>query len=85
VIEGPVLEVTGLVKHYQSGSRLGRNLNVIRAVDGVDLTIQRGEIVGHDHDHRDLIASLLEGGHGGCLVSGQDLRPDVVDAEALRY
>ena len=46
MIEVPVLEVTGLVKHYQSGSRLGRNLNVIRAVDGVDLTIQRGEIVG---------------------------------------
>ena len=42
----PVLEVTGLVKHYQTGSRLGGGRSAVRAVDGVDLTIGRGEILG---------------------------------------
>ncbi len=44
--EVPVLEVRGLVKHYSSGSRLTRDRRVVRAVDGIDLTIGRGEIVG---------------------------------------
>jgi oligopeptide transport system ATP-binding protein len=46
VTDAPVLEVSGLVKHYPSGSALARNRSVVRAVDGVDLTIARGEIVG---------------------------------------
>lgn len=44
--EAPVLEVTGLVKHYKSGGKLGGKPTIVRAVDGVDLTIGRGEIVG---------------------------------------
>jgi oligopeptide/dipeptide ABC transporter ATP-binding protein len=44
--EQPVLEVSNLVKHFQSGSRLGGGRTVVRAVDGVDLTIGRGEILG---------------------------------------
>jgi oligopeptide transport system ATP-binding protein len=42
----PVLEITGLVKHYRSGSGVGGKHNVVRAVNGVDLTIGRGEILG---------------------------------------
>jgi oligopeptide/dipeptide ABC transporter ATP-binding protein len=43
--EQPVLEVRGLVKHYTSGSAFAAR-RVVRAVDGVDLTIGRGEILG---------------------------------------
>lgn len=44
--EEPVLEITGLVKHYTSGSRFGGAKNIVRAVDGVDLSIAEGEILG---------------------------------------
>jgi oligopeptide transport system ATP-binding protein len=37
-----VLEVSGLVKHYAAGGRG----NVVRAVDGVSLTIGQGEVLG---------------------------------------
>jgi oligopeptide transport system ATP-binding protein len=40
----PVLEIQGLRKHFR-GSRPARS-GIVRAVDGVDLTIGRGEIVG---------------------------------------
>jgi oligopeptide/dipeptide ABC transporter ATP-binding protein len=46
VTEQPVLEVTGLYKHYRTGSRFGGGGGVVRAVDGVDLSIARGEILG---------------------------------------
>ena len=42
----PVLEVTDLVKHFSAGSALGRGGGVVRAVDGVSLTIGKGEILG---------------------------------------
>src|SRR4051812_21315701 len=38
----PVLEVSGLVKHYPAGGRGA----VVRAVDGVSLTIGEGEVLG---------------------------------------
>jgi oligopeptide transport system ATP-binding protein len=38
----PVLEVSGLVKHYAAGGRG----TVLRAVDGVSLTIGQGEVLG---------------------------------------
>ena len=38
----PVLEVAGLVKHYAAGERG----SVVRAVDGVSLTIGQGEVLG---------------------------------------
>lgn len=36
----PILELKGLKKHYKSGRQ------VVRAIDGVDLTIGKGEILG---------------------------------------
>ena len=44
--DGAVLEVAGLVKHYKSGSSFGGGRNLVRAVDGVDLTIGPGEVLG---------------------------------------
>lgn len=40
VMTDPILEVRGLKKHYTVGKQ------VVRALDGIDLTIGRGEIVG---------------------------------------
>ncbi|MGP4014381.1 ABC transporter ATP-binding protein [Saccharopolyspora sp. 5N708] len=41
-----VLEVEGLVKHYRANSRLLRRNGPVRAVDGVDLRIAAGEVLG---------------------------------------
>lgn len=43
----PLLEVTGLVKHFPiHGGLLGRQVATVRAVDGVSLTIRKGETLG---------------------------------------
>ncbi len=44
----PLLEVRDLHVHFQGGGRIGwrANRDVIRAVDGVSLTIERGETLG---------------------------------------
>ncbi len=42
----PLLEVRGLTKAYTIGGWLGGRRRQIRAVDGVDLDVKRGEIVG---------------------------------------
>lgn len=42
----PVLEVGDLRKHFAVGSRLRGGRHVVRAVDGVDLTVGAGEILG---------------------------------------
>jgi oligopeptide transport system ATP-binding protein len=42
-----LLEVSGLVKHFMvGGGMLGARASVVRAVDGVDFTIRRGETLG---------------------------------------
>jgi oligopeptide transport system ATP-binding protein len=42
-----LLEVSGLVKHFTvGGGLLGGRASVVRAVDGVDFTIRRGETLG---------------------------------------
>jgi peptide/nickel transport system ATP-binding protein len=46
VIPAPLLQVRGLHTHFYDGSGFVRTRNVIRAVDGVDLEIDRGEVVG---------------------------------------
>jgi oligopeptide/dipeptide ABC transporter ATP-binding protein len=44
---GALLEVTDLVKHYPvTGGLFGREVGVVRAVDGVSFTIRRGETLG---------------------------------------
>lgn len=44
VHDRPLLEVMGLTKHFTVGR--GRTRAVVRAVDGLDLTIRRGDTVG---------------------------------------
>ena len=42
----PILEVKGLVKHFRLRSGLLSKPHIVHALDGVDLTINRGEIMG---------------------------------------
>ncbi len=42
----PLLSVKGLTKHFPVGGFLGRNIGKVRAVDGIDLEIGRGETLG---------------------------------------
>jgi oligopeptide transport system ATP-binding protein len=44
--DGPVLEVTDLVKHFPTGSGLRARSEVVRAVDGVSFSIGPGQILG---------------------------------------
>jgi peptide/nickel transport system ATP-binding protein len=41
-----IMEVIGLVKHFRLRAGLLAKPRIVRAVDGVDLTIERGEIMG---------------------------------------
>jgi peptide/nickel transport system ATP-binding protein/oligopeptide transport system ATP-binding protein len=41
-----LLETEGLVKHYPAGGLTGRRRRVVRAVDGVSLTVAPGEALG---------------------------------------
>ncbi len=44
--EGPLLEVRGLQKHFPiKGGALRRVIGHVKAVDGVSLTVDRGETV----------------------------------------
>jgi len=42
----PLLEVRDLVKHYRARAMLGRSSPPVRAVDGVSLTLGRGQTLG---------------------------------------
>jgi oligopeptide/dipeptide ABC transporter ATP-binding protein len=45
-MQGAVLEVDGLVKHFRAGSQLLGGGGVVHAVDGVSLTVGAGEMLG---------------------------------------
>jgi len=42
----PLLDVRGLTKHFESKSGMWRSPTVVKAVDGVDFTIDEGEMFG---------------------------------------
>jgi peptide/nickel transport system ATP-binding protein len=42
----PILQVTGLVKHFRLSTGLLARPRIVHALDGLDLTINRGEIMG---------------------------------------
>jgi peptide/nickel transport system ATP-binding protein len=46
--DGPLLEVTDLVKHFpvKSGVLIDREVDQVKAVDGIGFTIERGETLG---------------------------------------
>ncbi|MGW3204535.1 ABC transporter ATP-binding protein [Streptomyces sp. NPDC001135] len=60
----PILEVTGLVKHYPltHGILFKRQVGAVKAVDGVDFTLGRGEtlgIVGESGCGKSTVAKML--------------------------
>jgi peptide/nickel transport system ATP-binding protein/oligopeptide transport system ATP-binding protein len=78
----PLLEVRGLVKHYpiDRGVMLRRNVGVVRAVDGIEFEVMRGEtfgIVGESGSGKSttarLIARLLEPTAGEVRFAGRDI------------
>jgi oligopeptide transport system ATP-binding protein len=75
-----VLEVTDLVKHFPVGSRLDVSREVVRAVDGVSLRIDPGEVVGLVGESGSgkstvgrCIARLIEPTSGRIVLAGRDV------------
>jgi oligopeptide transport system ATP-binding protein len=78
----PLLRVTGLVKHFQTErkSMFARNTPAVRAVDGIDFDLWRGEtlgIVGESGCGKSTVAKsllrLVEPDAGSALFEGRDL------------
>jgi oligopeptide/dipeptide ABC transporter ATP-binding protein len=76
----PVLEVTDLVKHFPAGSGLRAPREVVRAVDGVSLRINPGEVVGLVGESGSgkstvarCIARLIEPTSGRIVLAGRDI------------
>ncbi|HET7201511.1 MAG TPA: oligopeptide/dipeptide ABC transporter ATP-binding protein [Burkholderiales bacterium] len=79
---GPLVEVRGLVKHFPitRGILIQRRVGAVRAVDGVDLEVRRGEtlgIVGETGCGKSttarLIMRLLDATDGQVLFDGTDI------------
>jgi ABC-type oligopeptide transport system ATPase subunit len=78
----PLLEVKGLVKHFpiDRGVMLRRNVGAVRAVDGIEFEVMRGEtfgIVGESGSGKSttarLIARLLDPTAGEVRFAGRDI------------
>jgi peptide/nickel transport system ATP-binding protein/oligopeptide transport system ATP-binding protein len=78
----PLLEVRGLVKHFpiDRGVMLRRSVGAVRAVDGIEFDVMRGEtfgIVGESGSGKSttarLIARLLEPTAGEVRFAGRDI------------
>ena len=92
--EAPIFDVRGLVKHYPIGARLQlrRNARSIRAVDGVDFAIRKGEtlgLVGESGCGKTTVARTLmrleEPSAGAALFHGEDIfRADAARLKIVR-
>lgn len=81
-VETPVLEVRNLKKHYTLREGLLRPPRIIKAVDGVSFTVNRGEtlgIVGESGSGKSTIGKcllrLIDVNEGEILFQGQDIAP----------
>ncbi len=79
---GPIVRVRGLVKHFpiRRGIIFGRTIGAVKAVDGIELDIERGEtlgIVGETGCGKSttarLIMRLLEATAGQIVFDGRDI------------
>jgi oligopeptide/dipeptide ABC transporter ATP-binding protein len=77
-----LLEVTGLQKHFpiRSGALLGRQVGAVKAVDGLDFDVRRGEtlaLVGESGCGKSttgrLLTRLLEPTAGSIILDGRDI------------
>jgi oligopeptide/dipeptide ABC transporter ATP-binding protein len=92
--DAPIFDVRGLVKHYPIGGslQLRRSARSIRAVDGVDFTIRRGEtlgLVGESGCGKSTLARTLmrleEPTAGEALFHGEDIfRADAAQLRTIR-
>ena len=81
VLEAPVLQVDGLVKHFPiHGGLLQRQVGAVRAVDGVSFSIRRGEtlgLVGESGCGKSTIGKvvlkLIEPTAGRIVLAGEDV------------
>jgi len=80
MIDVPVLEVDGLVKHFHVGSQLLGGGGTVHAVDGVSLTIGPGELLGLVGESGsgkstvgNCIARLVEPTEGTIRIRGTDV------------
>jgi peptide/nickel transport system ATP-binding protein len=80
-VREPLLQVRGLKKHFaQRGGPFGRRAHALRAVDGVDLAIERGEalgVVGESGCGKTTLGRcllrLIEPSAGTVLFEGEDM------------
>ena len=78
----PLLQVQNLVKHFGLGSGLFGTKSVVRAVDDISLTVDKGEVVGIVGESgcgksttARLIIGLIEADEGKILFDGQPVGP----------
>ena len=79
-MSAPLLEAANLVKHFPIRDALGRAKGAVRAVDGVSLTLRRGEtlaIVGESGCGKStlgrLLLRLLDPTSGSIKFDGQEI------------
>ena len=89
VLRAPILSIEGLTVQYQTRAEKGRGKVVVRAVDGVDLVVHRGEtlaLVGESGSGKTSIANavmrLVDSASGRIMFDGIDLVP--LRGKALR-
>src|SRR6188474_1197485 len=76
----PLLQVQNLVKHFGLGSGLFGTKSVVRAVDDISLTVDKGEVVGIVGESgcgksttARLIIGLIEPDQGSIVLDGEKL------------